>query len=115
MGTAWMSNLHLTIICLKKIKGLKTFLILLKELLYKLRYYSALRFQDFSLVPAYGYDVLFALEQFDFEYLQPVVNYPPDFLLYFNIKTVINLDNKRVMRCFNLSIQVTMPFDIFVY
>ena len=54
-------------------------------------------------------------QQFDFEYLQPVVNYPPDFLLYFNIKTVINLDNKRVMRCFNLSIQVTMPFDIFVY
>ena len=109
-----MSNLHLTIICLKKIKGLKTFLILLKEVLYKPHCDSALRFQDFSLVPACGYDVLFALGQFDFEYLQPVVNYPPDFLLYFNIKTVINIDCKRVMRGFMLCVQVTIPSDIFV-
>ncbi len=109
-----MSNLHLTIICLKKIKGLKTFLILLKEFLYKLRYYSALRFQDFSLVPACGCGDGFAPDQFGFVYLQSVVNYPPDFLLYFNIKTVINLDNKRVMRNFMLCVQVTTPSDIFV-
>ena len=109
-----MSNLHLTIICLKKIKGLKTFLILLKEVLYKPHCDSALRFQDFSLVLACDYGDGFVLSRFGFVYLQPVDCYPFKLLLYFNIKTVTNLDNKRVMRSFMLCVQVTTPSDIFV-